>query len=233
MIKIIQDFLPRPLFDYMKTMVHNVGGKDSQGLEWSFNERNLQPEDTTPGSENFKFGKTLYIAPNTQDGFNPEIYDTQLMPLFGVFQSFMMSHMEKRCQKNEEMGSECKLLRMKMNLYPNEGKRVQHGVHNDIFINGKPNPNAVTAVFNFTNSNGSTIILDKDEKGEYTKEVEVPSIENSIAMFNCPHPHYGITQSDTPTRIVLNINLEKAYVDPMSKPDKDGKQTFEPLDDYF
>ena len=99
MIKIIQDFLPRPLFDYMKTLVHNVGGKDSQGLEWSFNERNLQPEDTTPGSENFKFGKTLYIAPNTQDGFNPEIYDTQLMPLFGVFQSFMMSHMKKDVKK--------------------------------------------------------------------------------------------------------------------------------------
>ena len=52
-------------------------------------------------------------------------------------------------------------------------------------------------------------------------------------MFNCPHPHYGITQSDTPTRIVLNINLEKAYVDSMGKLDKDGKEIFEPLDDYF
>ena len=51
--------------------------------------------------------------------------------------------------------------------------------------------------------------------------------------FNCPHPHYGITQSDTPTRIVLNINLEKAYVDSMGKLDKDGKEIFEPLDDYF
>ena len=131
------------------------------------------------------------------------------------------------------MGSECKLLRMKMNLYPNEGKRQKHGVHNDIFSNGRPNPNVVTAVFNFTNCNGSTIILDKDENNEYTKEVEVPSVENSIVMFNCPHPHYGITQSDTPTRIVLNINLEKAYVNPMGKPDKEGRQTFEPLDDYF
>ena len=90
MIKIIQDFLPRPLFDYMKTMVHNVGGKDSQGLQWSFNERNLKEDDTTPGAENFKFGKNLYIAPGMQDGRNPEIYDKDLMPLFGLFQSFMM-----------------------------------------------------------------------------------------------------------------------------------------------
>ena len=58
----------------------------------------------------------------------------------------------------------------------------------------QPNPNVVTAVFNFTNCNGSTIILDKDENNEYTKEVEWTSVENSIVMFNYPHPHYGITQ---------------------------------------
>ena len=231
MIKIIQDFLPRPLFDYMQTMVHNKGGKDSQGLHWSFNERNLKDDDTTPGGDNFKFGKNLYIAPGMQGGGNPEIYDKDLMPLFGLFQTFMMSHMEKRCQINEEKNSECRLIRMKMNLYTNKGKQVKHGVHNDIFSNGRPNPNVVTAVFNFTTCNGSTIIFDKDENGEYTKEVKLPSVENSIAMFNCPHPHYGVTQSDTPTRIVLNINLEKAYVDPMGK--DLGDEGFEPLEDYF
>jgi|TARA_B100001094_G_scaffold86296_1_gene82671 hypothetical protein len=239
MIKIIKDFLPKPLFDYMQTMVHNKGGQDSQGLQWSFNERNLKEDDTTPGAENYKFGKNLYIAPGSQDGRNPEIYDRDLMPLFGLFQTFMMSHMEKRCQINEEknrdnwgnFNSECRLIRMKMNLYPNKGKQVKHGVHNDIFSNGRPNPNVVTAVFNFTDCNGSTVILDKDKNGEYTKEVEVPSVANTIAMFNCPHPHYGVTQSDTPTRIVLNINLEKAYVDPMGK--ELGDEGFEPLDDYF
>ena len=230
MIKIIQDFLPKPLFDYMQTMVHNKGGQDSQGLQWSFNERNLKDDDTTPGGDNFKFGKNLYIAPGMQ-GTTPEIYDKALMPLFGLFQTFMMSHMEKRCQINEEKNSECRLIRMKMNLYPNKNKQVKHGLHNDIFTGSRPHPNVVTAVFNFTDCNGSTIILDKDENGEYTKEVEVPSVANTIAMFNCSHPHYGITQSDTPTRIVLNINLEKAYVDPMGK--DLGDEGFEPLDDYF
>ena len=228
MIKIIQDFLPRPLFDYMKSVVDN-----EKGMYWNFNPRNLSPQSKASGAENFKFGKTLYVAPGVQSQTNPEIYDKELMPLFGVFQSFMMSHMEKRCQKNEDMDSDCKLLRMKMNLYPNQSEQVKHGIHNDIFLNGSANPNVVTSVFNFTTCNGSTIILDKDEKGEYTKEVEVPSIENSMVMFNNPHPHYGITQNDTPARIVLNTNLEKAYVDPMGKPDKEGRQTFEPLDDYF
>mgnify|MGYP003312255022 FL=1 len=59
MLKIIKDFLPKPLFDYMQTMVHNKGGQDSQGLQWSFNERNLNIGTDTEGAENFKFGKNL------------------------------------------------------------------------------------------------------------------------------------------------------------------------------
>ncbi len=50
----------------------------------------MKEDDTTPGAENFKFGKNLYIAPGSQDGRNPEIYDRDLMPLFGLFQTFMM-----------------------------------------------------------------------------------------------------------------------------------------------
>ena len=52
-------------------------------------------------------------------------------------------------------------------------------------------------------------------------------------MFNNTHPHFGTTQNDIPARIVLNTNIAKAPVDPFSEPDKDGRQTFEPLDDYF
>ena len=37
----------------------------------------------------------------------------------------------------------------------------------------------------------------------------------------------------SPTRIVLNTNLEKAYVDPFGPPDENGKSEFEPVDDYF
>ena len=40
-------------------MVHNKGGQDSQGLQWSFNERNLNIGTDTEGAENFKFGKNL------------------------------------------------------------------------------------------------------------------------------------------------------------------------------
>tara|TARA_B100001250_G_scaffold369926_1_gene353743 strand:- start:75 stop:764 length:690 start_codon:yes stop_codon:yes gene_type:complete len=229
MIKIIQDFLPRPLFDYMKLVVES-----EKGMFWNFNPRNLQPQSKASGAENFKFGKTLYVHPGL-DGKNEEIYDQELMPLFGLFQQFMMVHMQPRCRGIPEEGTECKLVRMKMNLYPNQSEQVKHGVHNDIHANGRPRPDIITSVYNFHTCNGSTILYEKDKDGQFSddsKEVVVPSTENSMIMFNNTHPHYGITQNDTPARIVLNTNLEKAFVDPFST-DKDGKQSFEALDDYF
>ena len=106
MIKIIQDFLPRPLFDYMKLVVES-----EKGMFWNFNPRNLQPQSKASGAENFKFGKTLYVHPGL-DGKNEEIYDQELMPLFGLFQQFMMVHMQPRCRGIPEEGTECKLVRM-------------------------------------------------------------------------------------------------------------------------
>tara|TARA_B100000427_G_C15458786_1_gene573044 strand:- start:31 stop:723 length:693 start_codon:yes stop_codon:yes gene_type:complete len=230
MIKIIQDFLPRPLFDYMKLVVEN-----EQGMLWNFNPRNLQPQSKASGSENYKLGKTLYVHPSLS-GTGKEVYDKELMPLFGLFQQFMMVHMQPKCRGSVEEKTECKLVRMKMNLYPNQGTNVKHGIHNDIMQNGMPRPDVITSVFNFHTCNGSTILYEKDKDGKFSdnsKEVVVPSTENSMIMFNNTHPHYGIVQSDTPTRIVLNTNLEKAYVDPFGPPDENGKSEFEPVDDYF
>ena len=68
MIKIIQDFLPRPLFDYMKLIVEN-----EKGMTWNFNPRNLQPQSKASGSENYKLGKTLYVHPGLS-GDGKEVY---------------------------------------------------------------------------------------------------------------------------------------------------------------
>ena len=65
-------------------------------------------------------------------------------------------------------------------------------------------------VFNFTTCNASTT-FDKDEEGEYTKKIVVPSLENTMQVNN-PHPHFGTTQNDTPARIVLNINLKQKHL---------------------
>ncbi len=213
MIKVVHEFLPRPLFDYLKSVVEH-----ESEMFWNFNARNLQDDNKSSGGEQFKFGRTLFVHSNlTWAG--KEIYDKELMPLFGVFKSFIEKYMQDKCKPS-------KMIRMKLNLYPNQGTNVKHGVHNDIQINDRPRPDIVTSVFNFNTCNGSTIFYEKDEDGNFSdksKKVEVPSIENSIVIFNNTHPHYGITQSDTPARIVLNTNIEKHNTNDNDKP----------IDDYF
>ena len=88
MIKVIKDFLPKTLFDYMKLLVES-----ENDMSWNFNPTNLLPGDKTPGAENHKLGKTLYIHPSTS-GDGKEIYDKELMTLFGLFPKYMMNHMQ-------------------------------------------------------------------------------------------------------------------------------------------
>jgi hypothetical protein len=217
MIKIIPDFLPKPLFKYLKQIVTS-----EKGMLWCFNPRNLSPQNKAVGGENYKLGKTLYCAPELEEN-HIENYDKELMPLFGVFQLYMMEHLQDRCK---EPADRVLLKRMKMNLNPNQETQIDHGVHNDIWIEGRPDVNVVTSVFNFHTCNGSTTIFDKDEKGEYTKKVVVPSFENTAVMFNNTHPHFGTTQNDIPARIVLNTNIAKSPVNI-------NETKFEAIDDYF
>ena len=144
MIKIIPDFLPKPLFRYLKQIVES-----EKGMLWCWNHRNLAPQNKAVGAENYKLGKTLYCAPELEAN-HIENYDKELMPLFGVFQLYMMEYMQDRCKTPEDA---VVLKRMKMNLYPNQETQVDHGIHNDIWVDGidkgRPDPNVVTSVFNF------------------------------------------------------------------------------------
>ena len=51
MIKIINDFLPKPLFDYLLSVVEH------DTLNWNWNDRNLEANNTTPGGNEVKLGK--------------------------------------------------------------------------------------------------------------------------------------------------------------------------------
>ena len=228
MIKVIKDFLPKTLFNYMKLLVES-----ENDMSWNFNPTNLLPGDKTPGAENYKLAKNLYVHPSTS-GDGKEIYDKELMTLFGLFPQYIMNHMQPKCVGKDN--NVCRLIKMKMNLYPKLGANVKHGVHYDILENGRPRTDIVTSVFNFTTCNGATILYERDKNGNFSndsKELVVPSIENSIVIFNNVHPHYAITQSDTPARIVLNTNIVKADVDSFGPPDEKGIEQYEPLDDYF
>ena len=89
-----------------------------------------------------------------------------------------------------------KLIRMKLNLYTNQNKKILHARHTDFEDpNGKPYDKFTTTIFNFTTCNGGTIIDDK----EYVSKA------NQALIFNNQIEHQGFTQTDTPIRIVLNI----------------------------
>lgn len=89
------------------------------------------------------------------------------------------------------------LLRVKANLYTNQKENIYHAVHTD-YPNYK---NYKTAVYNFTECNGGTVLNIDD------KEITVPSKENSLLVFDGIIPHQGFTQTDKNTRVILNIDF--------------------------
>ena len=86
-----------------------------------------------------------------------------------------------------------KLLRMKLNLYTNQNKKIKHTSHHDYSNN--LNDNIKIGLLNFTTCNGGTTIDGKLYN----------SNANEIIIFDNKLKHNGITQTDTPTRIILNI----------------------------
>ena len=89
------------------------------------------------------------------------------------------------------------LYRMKLNLYPNQGKKIIHAKHVDLTSEAtkKPLENCTITILNFTTCNGGTII---GEEKYLSKGNQALSFDNKIE-------HQGFTQTDTPRRIILNI----------------------------
>ena len=184
MIKVVKDFLPQTLFKFMKDYV------EDEKVSWKWQDNSTYHKDTATvkADGKFKFGKTIYTHPALNPD-NKEFINEKYMSIFGVFVDFQNEHQSHKTEH---------LIKMKLNLYPNEGKQVQHGTHKDIVDKDSNDVDSVitTSVFNFHTSNGYTCI---------GKE-KVPSVANQIVIFN-QQEHYGVTQSDIPRRIVLNTNI--------------------------
>jgi len=86
------------------------------------------------------------------------------------------------------------LLRMKINFYTNQHKKIKYGAHID-FPNDR-NKGVKSGILNFITCNGGTTINDKF----YSSKA------NELIVFDNELEHYAITQTDAPIRIMLNIN---------------------------
>ena len=89
------------------------------------------------------------------------------------------------------------LLRIKANLYTKQDKNIYHSAHTDFPELDK----YTTAVYNFTTCNGGTVLIIDD------KEIVIPSVENSLLIFDGNIMHKGFTQTDKNNRVLLNIDF--------------------------
>lgn len=86
--------------------------------------------------------------------------------------------------------------RIKANLYTNQGRIIEHPVHRDIPPEAGLDDKVCIGVFHVNACNGLTVI----------GEERIPSRDNQLVLFDNV-PHYGTTQTDTDTRVVINFNF--------------------------
>jgi len=153
----------------------------------------------------FKLLKTYYESSGVNWNFcSSTLEDKKLDKNFLFFN--IVSDKEIKENLNWEAFSELlekhigkfKLNRIKINLYPNQNKLIQHAFHCDPMNNDGSIPkNWITCILNLTTCNGYTIVGD----------TKIPSVANELIIFDADTLHCGGVQTDTQTRIVININV--------------------------
>jgi len=172
-VRIEKNFLPSIFFNKLKILV------TGRHFPWFF----LNQTVFLPGvkhDKHFMFDHVLY---NTAESLiKPEvsIYFKDFEPI--------LYFLNDKIKVN-------KILRMKLNLYTNQNKIIEHVSHTDINNKDEPRKDVNVEILNFTTCNGAT----KIEGKKYS------SNENELLIFSNLHKHSGIVQTDTQTRIVLNI----------------------------
>jgi hypothetical protein len=86
-----------------------------------------------------------------------------------------------------------KLLRAKVNLYTKQDKQIKTAFHTD------KKEKHIVALFSFNTNNGYT---------EFKTGEKIKSKKNNMIIFPGHLKHRSVNQTDTNTRINLNINLE-------------------------
>tara|TARA_X000001388_G_scaffold72015_1_gene62287 strand:+ start:447 stop:953 length:507 start_codon:yes stop_codon:yes gene_type:complete len=165
-MKVYKNFLPLMFFNKLNDIFN------SNNFQWYFQNQTLT-KDNKESKDDFMFTHNLYL--NNQ--INSDWFNTFEPILYFISRDYKISQ----------------LLRMKLNLYTNQHKNINHTSHID--FEEKTKEDVKIGLLNFTNCNGGTKINKKIYK----------SNSNELIVFDNKKKHNGITQSDTPNRIILNI----------------------------
>jgi len=205
-VRVIKNFLPRTLFKELQKVV--MGGDFpwvfcpyTVKLDYYGKKSGKVIESYTDG--NFMFNHHLvkqdyssvkkYKEVKTS-GVIDQIEPTIRSPYYKQFSKILPYIQESKPYS--------KLMRLKMNLYPNQNRYIDLGKHRDIGSvdkSGKDNfDDYFIGILHFNTCNGLTIV--KNEK--------IKSEENQMLLFENVE-HHGTVQTDTKARIVLNFNFKK------------------------
>ena len=174
MVKIIDQLLP----DVFYNRLSNIFDDEIDGVSWYWNSKTAATPYGEPLDNNFMFTHHLY---NKYHDLKSSYFETFLPIIY-----FLGEHIPIE-----------NLHRMKLNLYPNQDKKIIHAKHIDLRDEKTKEPleNCTITILNFTTCNGGTII----------GEEEFLSKGNQALSFDNKIEHQGFTQTDTQRRIVLNI----------------------------
>ena len=174
MVKVVSNLLPDLYFNRLQEILDD----SSRSFSWYWNSSTASDLQDKPLDNNFMFTHLLFSEEHNRRS-------TYLETFFPILY-FLNQHIVAE-----------NLFRMKLNSYPNQGKKITHAKHHDLTDNStkKPLKNCKITVYNFTTCNGGTIINDKEYK----------SNANEALIFDNEIEHQGFTQTDTQRRIILNI----------------------------
>jgi hypothetical protein len=179
--RVISNFLIKPFFTSLKKIVE--GNK----IEWFWHDKTLDKVEDS----GYMFTHVLYSQKNefvTHFGREDGIKASKWFPVFEPMLYFLKDKYNYK-----------ELIKVKMNLYINQGEQCEHAKHVDF---KEPGTNRVpdgliTSVFNFTTCDGYTKIGNE----------KIPSKENELIVFEGRKEHCGSTPTNTKSRVVININV--------------------------
>ena len=180
-LKVVDNFLPPRVFNRLLKIV------ESNSLTWVWNNDSHIHPVTQQGDNHWMLSQLLFIGSGMPGGPGAHA----LYPAFQVIEDYQADIYPFQ-----------QVMKLKLNLYPNQGKNIVHAKHVDVYEGYERDKRITTSVFNFHTCNGSTVVQIEGKKNN------IPSKANRLVLFDNTW-HYGITQSDIPRRIVLNLNVRK------------------------
>ena len=193
-LQVIENFLDKKLYKKLESLFL------SNSFDWYI----ISPtatyfdedgQDTgVPKDENFMFVHCFIQELGGEQGSTnvPETPQTVISKYTEEYMKPVLTKMQQTFAFPNPIG----VLRIKANMYTNQGKSEAIGVHTD--FPGLTEPDTyVTMVYHVNGNNGTTVVGDR----------VIPSKANQLVAFDGTCEHYGTTQTDEKIRIVINFNI--------------------------